>query len=248
MRIDMNNIQSEYQQLKQRKRRQWIIFCLGIFAIAYCGILVTVLVASRDANVVSGQAAVSSFEGAVVTRDAGVAAPVVANPAKMTGSPRFRGNMSLIHTYAPQGSIVAAPQHTWQSTGAAITVHTTSTAQVHNVGSGVSTGAVASGGVSVTAFTHSTSSMVVPTLAWASAHSLSVSNTRAAQASIIDAGTPERLGKPGTIKRVDGEDDDDSPEEPFKDPVPIGNGLWALLLLAAGYGVFMLRRRKVGKI
>lgn len=239
MRIDFNYIQSVYQQQKQRKRRQWMIFCLGLLALAYGGVVTTVFVASRDAKNVSGQVAVSGFEGAVVTRDAGTATPVVANPAKMTGAPRFSGNTSLIHTYVPQGSTAAAPQHTWQSTGATVKVHTTSSAQVHNVGSGASAGTATSGGVSTTAFTHSTSSMVVPTLAWASARSLSVSNTRAAQASIIDAGTPETLGKPGTIKRLDGEDD---PLGPMEDP--IGNGLWVLLLLAVGYGVFMLRRRK----
>lgn len=217
-----------------------MIFCLGLLALAYGGVLVTVFVASRNTKVVSGQVAVSGFEGAVVTRDAGTAAPVVANPAKMTGAPRFSGNTSLIHTYAPQGSTATAPQHTWQSTGVAVKVHSTSSAQVHNVGSGASAGTAASSSVSTTAFSHSTSSMVVPTLAWASARSLSVSNTRAAQASIIDAGTPEAKVN-SDVKTTTG-----FPDIPFPDP--IGEGLWVLLLLAAGYGVFMLRRRKVGKI
>lgn len=236
MRIDqLINIQSVYQQQKQRRHKRLVLFGLGVMVVAYLGVLGGVYKSSKDTKVVSSQAAVASYEGAVFQHTNAMSVPAVGTPTVMAGVPRFSGNTALLHTYAPQGG-AATPQHTWQRTGVALTVHTTSSAVVHNIGGGGSGGGATGGGGSVasSAFAHSTSSMVVPTLAWSSSRSLSADNTRAAREAIIDAGTPGRQGKPGI--RRDNWDDYGQDEEPFLDP--IGNGLWVLLFLAAGYGVF----------
>ena len=245
MRIDMKTIKSVYQQQNQQNRRKWMIVGLGVLALVYGGVLLDKFISSRDLIFVSDDKAVSRFEGGAIARDAVVTdAPMLPPSAKMTGAPTFRGNTSLLHTYAPNGGVSAtAPSHTWKSTGTAMKVHTTSSANVHHIGGGSSVRPVfaSSSNVSADAFVHSTSSMVVPTMAWASARNLSVDNTRAAQAAVIEGGSP--MAKPGgTIKRLDGED---NPEEPFPDPQPIGDGLWVLLLLASGYGALLLRRRRV---
>lgn len=51
-------------------------------------------------------------------------------------------------------------------------------------------------------------------------------------------------GHPGRPRRTvgeDGFDDDDDPETPGE-PFPIGDGMWVMMLLAAGYGAWMMRR------
>jgi len=65
-----------------------------------------------------------------------------------------------------------------------------------------------------------------------------------------DIGSPSRMGKPG-IRRV-GEDDEfedegDDTELPGQ-PYPIGDGLWVLLALAAGYAVFAAWRKRVKQL
>ena len=233
MRIDeLMNIQSVYQQQKQRRHKQLVLVGLGVMVLAYLGVLGAVYKSSKDTKVVSSQAAVAGYEGAVFQHTDAMSVPAVGTPTIMAGVPRFSGNTALLHTYAPQGG-AAAPQHTWQSTGVALTVHTTSSAVVHNIGGGGSGGGATGGGGSVagSAFAHSTSSMVVPTLAWSSSRSLSVDNTRAAREAVIDAGTAEKTG--GTIHTVYG-----TPEDFYEDEIPVGNGLWVLLFLAAGYGAF----------
>lgn len=247
MRINMKTIKSVYQQQSQQSRRKWMIVGLGVLALVYGGVLLDKFISSHDLIFVSDDKAISRFEGGAIARDAVVMdAPMLPPSAKMTGAPTFRGNTSLLHTYAPNGGVSAtAPSHTWKSTGTAMKVHTTSSANVHHIGSGSSVRPVfaSSSNVSVDAFVHSTSAMVVPTMAWSSARSLSVDNTRAAQAAVIGDASSERFAKP-TIKR-DWWDDVPEDPEPYPDEQPIGDGLWALLLLASGYGTLLLRRRKV---
>ena len=243
MRINMKTIKSVYQQQGQQSRRKWMIVGLGVLALVYGGVLLDKFISSHDLIFVSDDKAVSRFEGGAIARDAVVMdAPMLPPSAKMTGAPTFRGNTSLLHTYAPSGGVSAtAPSHTWKSTGTAMKVHTTSSANVHHIGSGSSVRPVfaSSSNVSVDAFVHSTSAMVVPTMAWSSARSLSVDNTRAAQAAIIEGGTPEHDNSSG-IRGVTG-----TPDDLFEDEQPIGDGLWVLLLLASGYGTLLLRRRRV---
>jgi len=238
MRIDkLNNIQSIWQREKQRNRRRMVYFFLIVLGSAYLVLIGSLFISQR-----SGQDT-AKFENDVIrvsgTADAdGLTLPAV-KPATL---PTYRPAGKITHNYSQTTSSSAAPQHTWKSTsgGSGIKVHTTSSATVKNVGSGASFSGGQVSGVTVTAqssaFGTSTSIMVVPTIARVSSRNLNAANTMAAEAEVINTGTSERQGKAG-IKTWGDHDPD-----PMLDP--IGDGLWALLILALGYGAFMFYRRK----
>lgn len=242
MRLDyINNMRNIYRQEKMRTYRRTVLFFLSLAVLAYLGMLVSIMVGTRDDGV-SCQAAVAKYESSAVrvAVDASSTAGTPAADVRATQAaiPKYRPSVGMRHSYVPSAS--SMPQHTFQSTSSGITVHTTSSATVKNVGGSGSAGG-SGGGTAVTssssaAFSASTSIMVLPTLARVSSRSLTAENTLAAEAEIIENTATERAAKPG-IRRVY-----DDPFDPFLDPV--GEGLWALLLFAAAYGVFMFCRKR----
>ncbi len=247
MRLDyINNMRNIYRQEKLRNYRRTVIFFLSVGVMAYLAVLVTIMTAKRDESAVSGQVAVTKFEGEVIQRASDApsasASPTPADvKAAQPSTPAYRPAGLVRHT-AAQPASSPLPQQSFRSTSnAALTVHTTSSATVKNIGGGGSTAGATTRGTSVTtssstAFSTSTSIMVLPTLARASSRNLNAANTLAAEAEIIENTATDRAAKPG-IKRVDGH-----PLDPFMDPV--GDALLPLILLALAYGSFILYRRR----
>lgn len=247
MRIDyINNMKDIYRKEKIRTRRNTVLFFLGLAGVAYLSIVLSVSLFKRNDSVISGQSAVAKYESAVtkqatelpLTTTTATASDVA---VKQSATPAYRPSVHIAHSVAPVTTTSYAPEHTWRSTSnAAITVHTTSSATVKNIGGGGSGGSHSSGGTTIasssSAFGSSTSIMVVPTIARASSRNLNASTTMAAEAEVIESTAQERAAKPG-IHKVNG-----YPDIPFPDPV--GDGLWVLLFLAAGYGLTVIYRCK----
>lgn len=251
MRIDiLNHKKAILQQEKRRSTRRWIIFAGLICGIGYLFILVSTYVLGSRGDA-SDQTAVNKYESSVVRVDAFVAP----GPTKhATGRivtvnhSDYRPSGLIQHEVAPVNP-TAAPTtiNTNSSNAQALKVHTTSSADVHSVGSGVSGGGSASSSTvhvnSSVPFSASTSNMVMSTATWTSARSLTASNTLAAEAQVLESSSQGRMARPGI--RRDSWDDYDQDPEPFGDTVPIGDGLWALLLAAVVYaGAVLIRRRK----
>lgn len=234
---------------RMRKRRNMVIFFLGLCAFAYFGLVLSLTVFKSNEGLVSGQVAVAKFESESVKKASetkGVTVTVSEPKAtvKPAATPTYRPAGKITRSSSqPTPAVTQTPEHTWKSTSnSAVKVHTTSSATVQHVGGGgVSTGARTSGTTVTTpssAFGVSTSIMVVPTLARVSSRSLTADNTRAAEAEVLESTAQGRAAKPG-IRRVDGDDD---PLGPMEDP--IGDGLWTLLFLVVAYGAVMFYRRK----
>ena len=250
MRTDyFQNMQKIYRQERLRNYRNKIIFYLGIAAFAYLGVVLSITVFKRNDSAISGQAAVAKYEGEAIKQPTTIATSTATSnsSASATATPVYRRSAGLVHhSAAPAASPL--PQLSWRSTssGSSMTVYTTSSASLKNIGGGGSiggsTGGSSAGGIATSAFGTSTSIMVVPTLARVSSRDLTAANTIAAEAEIIDNSEAGRAAKPG-IKRLDGDDD---PLDPAY--TPIGEGLWILLFLVAAYGGLVLYRRKTNRI
>lgn len=245
MRIDIaKNLKAIIQQEKRRSTRRWVIFFGLIAVICYSFVLLSTYVLKRNAGDASSPTTVNKYEQSIIRVDAHVAAQ----------TPHYRPTKTVLHrspNYTPSGLIrhevatdplankVATPNAT---VGAqAIKVHTTSSATVHNVGSGAGGGkaaAATSTQSSAVPFSTSTSSLVMPTAVWTSSRSLSAKNTLAAEQQLLaDNSADARAARPGNTRRVDG-----PPLDPFMDP--IGDGLPLLLLAAVIYTAVALIKRK----
>ncbi len=233
------------RQEKQRTRRRWLIFFGGIGSICYLFILLSTFVLKHNANDASAQASVEDYETSAVRVDA-----VVAPMSTLTTAPK--ATITYHADYHPAGQIqretvqrnAMLPSAPKQSSSQAVKVHTTSSARVHNIGSGVSSGSASGSGTSyVTSsvpFSSSTSSIVMPTAVWTSSRALSAQNTIAAEQQILAENTADASSAPGRnghIRRID-----EWSLDPFMDP--LGDNLFALLLAAAVYiGIVFLRKK-----
>lgn len=246
MRIDIaKNMRAILQQEKRRATRRWVIFCGIICGIGYLFILISTYVLKPNGTDASDQAAVNSYENSVVRVDAFVAPgpskhttgrTVVAYHSDYTPGGLIRHDVPTVNpvSHSANGSTTSSP---------AIKVHTTSSAKVHNVGSGVTTG----GSAAITStsqvsssvpFSSSTSNMVVSTAVWTSSRALSAQNTLETEQRLIAANSVDATATAAGPRRVGGK-----PLDPFMDP--IGDGLYTLLLAALVYaGSVIIRRKK----
>lgn len=246
MRIDIaKNMRAILQQEKRRATRRWVIFCGIIFGIGYLFILISTYVLKPNGTDASDQAAVNRYENSVVRVDAFVAPgpskhavgrTVVAYHSGYTPGGLIRHDVPTVNpvSHSANGSTTSSP---------AIKVHTTSSAKVHNVGSGVTTG----GSAAITStsqvsssvpFSSSTSNMVVSTAVWTSSRALSAQNTLENEQRLIAANNVDATASAARPRRVGGK-----PLDPFMDP--IGDGLYTLLLAALVYaGSVIIRRKK----
>lgn len=246
MRIDIaKNMRAILQQEKRRTTRRWVIFFGIIFGVGYLFILVSTYVLKPNGTDASDQAAVNSYENSVVRVDAFVAPgpskhstgrTIVAYHSDYTPGGLIRHVVPTVNpvSHAANGSTTSSP---------AIKVHTTSSAKVHNVGAGVTTGGAATTSTtsqvsSSVPFSSSTSNMVVSTAVWTSSRALSAQNTLETEQRLIAANSVDATATAAGPRRVGGK-----PLDPFMDP--IGDGLYALLAAALLYaGVVIIRRKK----
>ena len=128
-------------------------------------------------------------------------------------------------------------------------LRTTSAAQVHTIGAqgGVSAGSLASG--SSTGRTYSASSSGVAGMATISLPALSITDKNLASAARAFTGDDEEntFSTTSRPRRVNGEEEDDDPENPYINGnyTPVGSVPWLLFVLLAGiYVAFRLRSRK----
>ncbi len=242
MRIDiMKNTKAIVQSEKRRSIRRWIVFAGIVLGMGYiCILLTTYVLKPGDA---SDQAMVNKFEESVVHLDASTnGLPSFTAPKTIiTYRSNYRPAGLVHHDVKPVNPVTSSPKQTMNSR--AVTVHTTSSATVHNVGSGVSGSTAAktitSDVSSSVPFSMSTSNIVMPTAVWTSSRALSVQNTRQSEQQLIATNSAENATTHhGTIRRVDND-----PLDPFLDP--IGDGLWILLMAAVVYaGAVLIHRRK----
>lgn len=246
MRIDIaKNMRAILQQEKRRTTRRWVIFFGIIFGVGYLFILVSTYVLKPNGTDASDQAAVNSYENSVVRVDAFVAPgpskhstgrTIVAYHSDYTPGGLIRHDVPTVNpvSHSANGSTTSSP---------AIKVHTTSSAKVHNVGAGVTTGGAATTSTtsqvsSSVPFSSSTSNMVVSTAVWTSSRALSAQNTLETEQRLIAANSVDATATAAGPRRVGGK-----PLDPFMDP--IGDGLYALLAAALLYaGVVIIRRKK----
>lgn len=246
MRIDIaKNMRAILQQEKRRTTRRWVIFFGIIFGVGYLFILVSTYVLKPNGTDASDQAAVNSYENSVVRVDAFVAPgpskhstgrTIVAYHSDYTPGGLIRHDVPTVNpvSHSANGSTTSSP---------AIKVHTTSSAKVHNVGAGVTTGGAATTSTtsqvsSSVPFSSSTSNMVVSTAVWTSSRALSAQNTLETEQRLIAANSVDATATADGPRRVGGK-----PLDPFMDP--IGDGLYALLAAALLYaGVVIIRRKK----
>ena len=59
----------------------------------------------------------------------------------------------------------------------------------------------------------------------------------------ISTGKPLSFTGPKRVGENEGFEDEEEPD-PMKEPFPIGDGVWAMLLMAAGYLIYRVRTRK----
>lgn len=246
MRIDIaKNMRAILQQEKRRTTRRWVIFFGIIFGVGYLFILVSTYVLKPNGTDASDQAAVNSYENSVVRVDAFVAPgpskhstgrTIVAYHSDYTPGGLIRHDVPTVNpvSHSANGSTSSSP---------AIKVHATSSAKVHNVGAGVTTGGAATTSTtsqvsSSVPFSSSTSNMVVSTAVWTSSRALSAQNTLETEQRLIAANSVDATATAAGPRRVGGK-----PLDPFMDP--IGDGLYALLAAALLYaGVVIIRRKK----
>ena len=246
MRIDIaKNMRAILQQEKRRTTRRWVIFFGIIFGVGYLFILISTYVLKPNGTDASDQAAVNGFENSVVRVDAFVAPgpskhstgrTIVAYHSDYTPGGLIRHDVPTVNpvSHSANGSTSSSP---------AIKVHTTSSAKVHNVGSGVSIGGAAATSTtsqvsSSVPFSSSTSNMVVSTAVWTSSRALSAQNTLETEQRLIAANSVDATATAAGPRRVGGK-----PLDPFMDP--IGDGLIALLVAALVYaGMVIIRRKK----
>lgn len=244
MRIDIvKNMKAIIQQEKRRTTRRWVIFFGGVFGVCYLFILLSVFVLKKGGADASDPQAVNKFESSVVHVDAFVAP----GPTKhATGSTMvtYHSNYRPAGLIRHEGTAVNPVSHSVETKQPAASqtfkVHTTSSAQVHNVGSGVSAGSAATGTTHVSSsvpFSTSTSNMVMSTALWTSSRALTAQNTIAAEQQLLAANSADAVDRPGEIRRVGGK-----PLDPFMDP--IGDALPALLLAALAYAAVIVVKRK----
>ena len=229
------------QQEKRRSTRRWVFFFGGVIAVLYLCVLVStyVLKPGHDA---SDPLTVNKYEQQVIHVDAYVAS---ATPAY-----KAQNNVVLRRDYQPAGTIHREVVETKPivhavtnapATSQPIRVYTTSSAKVHNVGSGRVGGSSSTAITNVSSsvpFTSSTSNMVMSTAVWTSSRSLSAQNTLAAEQRLLAANNADAVADDaGGPHRVGGK-----PLDPFMDP--IGDGLIALLLAALAYAGVIVHKRK----
>lgn len=244
MRIDIaKNLKAIIQQEKRRSTRRWVIFFGLIAVICYSFVLLSTYVLKRNAGDVSNPTTVNKYEQSIIRVDAHVAAQTL----------HYRPTKAVLYrssNYTPSGLIrheettnpVTNNVATNATVGAqAVKVHTTSSATVHNVGSGAGGGKAAtatSTQSSAVPFSSSTSNIVMPTAVWTSSRALSAQNTMQSEQQLIAANSADNAtNHHGRIRRVD-----DDPLDPFMDP--IGDGLPLLLLAAVIYAAIALIKRK----
>lgn len=246
MRIDIvKNMRAIIQREKMRTTRRWVIFIGIILGIGYLFILISTYVLKPNGTDASDQAAVNRYENSVVRVDAFVAP----GPSKHAVG---RTVVAYHSGYNPGGVIrhdvttinpVSHFVNGSTNPSSAVKVHTTSSAKVHNVGSGVSSGGSAAIGTtsqvsSSVPFSSSTSNMVVSTAVWTSSRALSAQNTLENEQRLIAANNVDATASAAAPRRVGGK-----PLDPFMDP--IGDGLFALLMAALVYaGIVIFRRKK----
>ena len=245
MRIDIaKNMRAILQQEKRRTTRRWVIFFGIIFGVGYLFILISTYVLKPNGTDASDQAAVNGFENSVVRVDAFVAPgpskhatgrTVVAYHSGYTPGGLIRHDVPTVNpvSHSANGSTTSSP---------AINVHTTSSAKVHNVGAGVTTGGAATTSTtsqvsSSVPFSSSTSNMVVSTAVWTSSRALSAQNTLETEQRLIAANSVDASVSAAAPRRVGGK-----PLDPFMDS--IGDGLIALLVAALAYSSIVIIRRK----
>ncbi|MBR0296216.1 MAG: hypothetical protein IJQ95_02335 [Paludibacteraceae bacterium] len=247
MRIDIaKNMRAILRQEKRRATRRWVIFCGIIFGIGYLFILISTYVLKPNGTDASDQAAVNGFENSVVRVDAFVAPGPSKHSTGRTIASYYHADYTpggLIRHDVPTVNPVSHSANGSTTSSPAIKVHTTSSAKVHNVGAGVTTGGAAavnstSQVSSSVPFSSSTSNMVVSTAVWTSSRALSAQNTLETEQRLIAANSVDATATAAGPRRVGGK-----PLDPFMDP--IGDGLYTLLLAALVYaGSVIIRRKK----
>lgn len=250
MRIDiLNNMKAIINSEKRRSTRRWFIFAGVILGLGYLFILLSTYML-KPSNA-SDQAAVNQYEGSVIRVDAFVApGPSKHASGRIVAAYHTDYRQSgLIHHEVEPVNPTASQYGNHTSNSQPIKVYTTSSAKARNLGAGISSGSGTSGTTvhvsSSVPFSTSTSSMVMSTAVWTSSRSLSAKNTLAAEQQLLADNSADAISHVGKIRRLNGEDDDDNPLEPMKDPVPLGDGLWALLIAAVAYaGAVLIHRRK----
>ena len=60
----------------------------------------------------------------------------------------------------------------------------------------------------------------------------------------ISTGKPLSFTGPKRVGENEGFEDEEEEPDPMKEPFPIGDGVWAMLLMAAGYLIYRVRTRK----
>jgi len=221
------------KMLKTKQQRKRFAICvLIVFGGVWLLLLMSVLLSSKEPKVfVTGPGV--SFPPKVFT-----------TPATDYRAPRLSFKSVVRHNQYVHASSsyngAAMPKATMSSTSA-IKVYTTSSATVNNVGSGNATsGGNAVSSTSIVSRVQSsaiayTGAIYVPTLRNAVTP---VGATQAAEVTSSRSALPSR--RTTDDGQLPGYNEDPEPDEEI---VPIGNGLWALLLLALGYGAVLLRRK-----
>ena len=236
MRID--NIIKDWQQATIGSRLRMGAFLILVGALC-CFCVIEILQNIKSGLDLTDKAVVEKYEKEAYSRSLavqqGITMPTGASSSKSSALPQYKPSVNVHHSsHAAYSPSVAAPQYTFRSASTgAVTVYSTSSATVKNIGNGGVGGSISGAAMNRSG---STSIIVVPTLSRISAHELTASNLLAAQAQVIKSSSAEDQGHPG-IRKVNG-----LPEDPF--PNPVGDGILILLLLVAAYGVFMVCRKK----
>lgn len=238
------------QQDKGQAARLWLLFIAMVAGIGYLCYLGTNCVIEMMGGETAEQKVIRTYESAAGGQvDACVAPlPTVRSSAKATAirRPAYRPAGAIRR---PEVSSAMPPlvKPKWQqaaNNSQAVKVFTTSSAKIHNLGSGMGTKG-GNGGTTVvtssaTPFGSSTSSMLISSAVWTSSRSLSARNTLSAEQQML-ASSDASQARPGNIRRDFPGDDPD----PFPDPeAPIGDGVIALLLAALAYAAVIVFRRK----
>ena len=235
------------QQDKGQAARLWLLFIAMVAGIGYLCYLGTNCVMEMMGGETAEQKVIRTYESAGGGQvDAFVAPlPTVRSSAKATAirRPSYRP-AGVIRRPEVSSAMPPLVKPKWQqaaNNSQAVKVFTTSSAKIHNLGSGMGTKGENGGTTVVTSsatpFGSSTSSMLISTAVWTSSRSLSAQNTLSAEQQMLASGNTNTQSHPGNIRRVD-----DDPLDPFMDP--IGDGLMALLLAALAYAAVVVFRRK----
>ena len=245
MRINIvSNMKALLQQDKKRNSHRWLLLLFGgAFAILYFSVILPTYLWQLKHKDASDQASVDSYEQRMVLVDA-----YITPDTKGSETSKRIFHHTDNHPAGPiaREEVTNNPMHL-EVTGGTSTdlpthnMHTTSSATVHHVGSGLAAGQAAEATTYVSSsvpFSSSMSNMVLPTAIWTSARALTARNTISTEQRLIAANNADESAKAMAQRRVT-----DHPLDPFMDPV--GDGLWVLFLAATAYvGAIVVRRKR----